>query len=113
MAPLGDLAAVPDNDVLCFVLIKCKIGALSSPWSIPDRAEFNRLINLATGHALSEDCLAPYAWADPKRGNIILYAASHMGMELFREVIRSISPPDDEFQYETCLLYTSPSPRDS
>ena len=103
MAPLGDLAAVPDNEVLRFVLVKRKTMALSSPWSIPDCSEFDQLINTATIRALSEDCLTPFAWADPKRGNIALYATSRMGMERFREVIRSISPPDDEFQYETYL----------
>ena len=61
LAPFGDLAAVPDSDVLRFVLIKQKIGALSSPWSILDRAEFDQLINEATLRALSEDCLTPYA----------------------------------------------------
>ena len=86
-----------------FLLNKKKTGALSAPWSIPDRAEFDQLINEATLRALSEDCLTPYAWADPKRGNIALYAASRLGLECFREVICSISPPDAEFQYETYL----------
>ena len=88
---------------VCFVLIKQKIGALSSPWSIPDCTEFDQLINEGTLRALSEGCLTPYVWADPKRGNIALYAASRMGLERFREVIRSISPPDVKFQYETYL----------
>ena len=36
LAPLGDFAAVPDNDVLKFVLIKRRIGSVSTPWTIPD-----------------------------------------------------------------------------
>ena len=105
LAPLGDLAAVPDNDVLRFVLIKRKTGSLSSPWTVRDREEFDRLVNEATQRALTEDCLTLFAWADPKRGNIALYATSCLGLERFWEVICSIAPSD-------CLLYTSPSPRD-
>ena len=67
LAPPGEVAAVPDNDVLRFVLIKRKTGSLSSPWSIPERGEFDNLVNEATQIALSCDCLAPFAWADPKR----------------------------------------------
>ena len=59
LAPLGNTAAVPDNDALRFVLVKWKTGSISSPWSIPDRAEFDKLVNEATQLALSSDCLAP------------------------------------------------------
>ena len=103
LAPLGDLAVVPDNDVLHFVLIKRKAGSMSSPWTVPDRAEFDGLVNDATQHALTEDCLTPFSWADPKWGNITLYAASRLGLEHFREVICSIAPSNAEYQYETYL----------
>ena len=62
LAPLGDFAAVPDNDVLKFVLIKRRIGSVSTPWTIPDQTEFEHLINEATQVALNNDCLAPFAW---------------------------------------------------
>ena len=112
LAHLGDLAAVPDNDVLRFVLIRRRIGSVSSPWTMTDRTEFEHLINEATQIALNNDCLAPFAWADPKRGNIALYANSRLALEQFWEVVCSIDPKTSGYQYETCLLYTSPSPRD-
>ena len=85
LAPFGDTASVPENDVLRFVLVKRKTDSLSSPWAVPARDEFNKRINTATTRALAGGCLASYAWADPKRGNIALYAASRHGMVLFRE----------------------------
>ena len=92
--PPGKLAAVPNNDVLKFVLIQRKTGTFTTPWSVPSRGDFDNLVNEATQVALNNDCLTPFAWADPKRGNIALYATSRIALEQFREVIRSISPPD-------------------
>ena len=103
LAPLGDLAVVLDNDVLWFVLIRRRIGSISSPWTIPDRTEFEPLINEATQITLNNDCLAPFAWADPKRGNIALFANSRLALEQFREVVRSIDPKTSGYQYETYL----------
>ena len=91
LAPPGELAAVPNNDVLKFVLIQRKTGSFSTPWSIPSWGDFDNLVNEATQVALTNDCLTPFAWADPKRGNIALYATSRIAIEQFREVIRSIS----------------------
>ena len=99
LVPAGEVAAVPDNDVLHFVLIKRKTSSLSSPWSIPDRGEFDDLVNDATQAALLCDCLAPFAWADPKRGNIVLYANSRTTLEHFCDVISSISSKDPHYEY--------------
>ena len=57
LALLGNFAGVPDNDVLKFVLIRRRIGSVSTPWTIPD----------------------------PKRGNIALYASSRLALEQFLE----------------------------
>ena len=103
LAPLGDFAAVPDNDVLKFVLIKRRIGSVSTPLTIPDRTEFEHLINEATQIALNNDCLAPFAWADPKWGNIALFVNSPLALERFLEVVHSINPHKSGFQYETYL----------
>ena len=103
LAPLGNHAAVPDNDVRWFVLIRRRIGSVSTPWTIPDRTEFEHLINEATQIALNNDCLAPFAWADPKRGNIALYASSRLALEQFREVVGSIDPKKSGYQYKTYL----------
>ena len=49
LAPPGKLAAVPDNDVLKFVLIQRKTGSFSTPWSIPSRGDSGwRLLESST-----------------------------------------------------------------
>ena len=39
-------------------------------------------------------------------------SASTIELNLLREVLRRVGEQDSEQQYHTCLLYTSPSPRD-
>ena len=56
LAPFGDTATVPDNDVLRFVLVKRRTRSLTFPWSVPARDEFNKLINMATTRALAGGC---------------------------------------------------------
>ena len=57
LAPLGDMASVPENDVLRFVLVKRKTSSLSSSWAVPARDKFNKMINTATTRALASGCI--------------------------------------------------------
>ena len=49
-APPGNRATLPENLVLRFLLIKRTKGKLDEPWKIPDRVEFDRVINLSLIH---------------------------------------------------------------
>ena len=36
-APLGEMATLPENDILRFVLVKKKLARLVEQWVIPDK----------------------------------------------------------------------------
>ena len=100
---MGELAALPENDILHFVLVKKKLARLVKQWVIPDKKEFECVINGLTQEALKHYALDAFAWADPKRGSIALYTHSRQDMEDFRALVRLLPAAKDGFQYETYL----------
>ena len=79
------------------------MARLVEQWVIPDKKEFEYVINGLTQEALKHDALDAYAWADPKRGIISLYTHSRQDIEDFRALVRQFPAAEDGYQYETYL----------
>ena len=45
-APVGEMASLPDSDVLRFIVIKRKIGQHMEPWTIPGSEEFDKVTTM-------------------------------------------------------------------